>query len=562
MSDTATLEALYRIGELVNRTEDPREALDLILDEIVATFRASSASIALLNPDNGTLRIEVQRGLPRPVVGHELKPGVGITGWVVLHGKPALVPDVSKDPRYLALRDDVKSELAVPLELSGRVIGVVNCDSDRPAAFDEKDVVRLSQLTAEAAKTVRRLWLVRRLNIINARQESLVEAARDLVRERTEPAVVRDLARRGHELFGGAAFAVYTRDGDTLHLGSVDGDLRGSELSPVLEKGDTALGSAISRRRAVSVESAGRTEENLFHKLTPEFHAVSILAAPVVFEEETLGLVALFSQGPHRFSDDDRRLIGTLASLGAAALRNARLYARVFAVEESLREHERLTTLGLIAAEIAHEVRNPLTVIRLLFDSLGIDFPEGDMRKEDLRVIGEKLEHLESIVTRVLEFGRRRAVDDEKFDLAKEAADTLLLMRMKFESARVAAYFDIPAEALPVTGNRGEIRQALLNLLLNAVQVMPDGGAIRVSIVIEPGPAGRLGVIRVSDTGPGIPEHIRKRLFESFLTGRSEGTGLGLSIVKRILRGHEGDIEVEKSDSTGTTFRLTVPLAE
>lgn len=562
MSDTATLESLYRIGELVNRTEDPREALDFILDEVVAKLGASSASIALLNPDNGTLRIEVQRGLPGPAEGRELRPGEGITGWVVLHGKTARVADVTKDPRYLSLRSDVKSELAVPLELSGRIIGVVNCDSDRLDAFSETDAELLTILTAEAAKTVRRLWLVRRLNSLNARQESLVEAARDLVRERAEPAVLRDLARRGHELFAGAAFAVYTLDGDRLRLEICEGDMRGSTLAPAVEKGDTSLGSVISRRRAITVENAGRSEENLFQKLTPEFHSTAILATPVLFEEETLGLVALFSGGRHRFSDDDRRLIGTLASLGAAALRNARLYARVFAVEESLRDQERLTTLGLIAAEIAHEVRNPLTVIRLLFDSLGIDFSENDPRREDLRVIGDKLEHLESIVTRVLEFGRRKAVDNECFDLANEAADTMILLRMKFERARVSASFVRPGDALPVSGNRGEIRQALLNLLLNAVQVMPSGGSIRVAITVEDGPAGPLGVIRVADSGPGIPEPIRARLFESFLTGRSEGTGLGLSIVKRILRGHEGDIEVEKSDAKGTTFRLTVPLAE
>src|SRR6476620_5997191 len=102
MTDTSTLETLYRIGELVNRTEDPGVALDFILDEVVAKLGASSASIALLNPDNGTLRIEVQRGLPRPAVGRELRPGEGITGWVVMHGKAARVPDVTKDPRYLA----------------------------------------------------------------------------------------------------------------------------------------------------------------------------------------------------------------------------------------------------------------------------------------------------------------------------------------------------------------------------------------------------------------------------------------------------------------------------
>src|SRR6218665_1275852 len=174
MSDTATLETLYRIGELVNRTEDPREALDLILDEVVAKLGASSASIALINPDNGALRTEVQPGLPGPAEARELRPGEGITGWVVMHGKPARVPDVTKDPRYLSLRSEVKSELAVPLELYGRIIGVVNCDSDRLHAFSETDAELLTILTAEAAKTVRRLWLVGRLDQFQAPHETLV----------------------------------------------------------------------------------------------------------------------------------------------------------------------------------------------------------------------------------------------------------------------------------------------------------------------------------------------------------------------------------------------------
>lgn len=560
--DAATLDRLYRISGLVNRTEDPGEALRLILDEIVETLGATSASIALLNPDTGGLRIEVQRGLPAPAEAAELKPGQGVTGWVAMHGKPAVVPDVERDPRYHALRPGIRSELAVPMEHLGRVIGVVNCDSDRVCAFTDRDAAFLSLLTNEAVKVVGRLWLMRRLNAMNARLESLIGAAGDLVRSRDESAVLADLAARGLELFGGAACAVYLTDGDRLHLAALSGDLRGSALAPSLDSGDTALGTASKRRKTVQVDHVGRTEEFLFTRLTPALSPTSMLAAPVAFGEETFGLLVLFSGASHRHSDDERRLLGTLASLGASALRNARLYARVFAVEDNLRENERLTTLGLLSAEIAHEVRNPLTVIRLLFDSLNLEFPPGDMRAEDMRVIAEKLEHLESIVTRVLEFGRRRANDAECFDIGAEAADTLLLMRMKFERARVVATLDRPAHALPVSGNRGELRQALLNLLLNAVQAMPAGGEIRVSLSVEPGPSGPHGVIRVADTGPGIPEKIRARVFESFLTGRAEGNGLGLSIVKRILRGHEGDITVERSDATGTVFRLSIPLAE
>ena len=149
---------------------------------------------------------------------------------------------------------------------------------------------------------------------------------------------------------------------------------------------------------------------------SPEFHDLadlpqdpalrSVLAAPMLFEGEVMGVLAIFTDRVRLFDNDEKRLCSALASLGAVALQNSRLYARVFASEESLRKNERLTTLGLLAAEIAHEIRNPLTVLKLLHGGLGLDFAEGDPRRTDMRVIGEKLDQLEAIVTRVLNFAK------------------------------------------------------------------------------------------------------------------------------------------------------------
>src|SRR5580698_486984 len=122
----------------------------------------------------------------------------------------------------------------------------------------------------------------------------------------------------------------------------------------------------------------------------------------MLLEGEVIGVLSIFTDRKRVFDNDEKRLCSALASLGAVALQNSRLYARVFASEESLRKNERLTTLGLLAAEIAHEIRNPLTVLKLLQGGLGVDFAEGDPRRTDMRVIGEKLDELESIVPRVL----------------------------------------------------------------------------------------------------------------------------------------------------------------
>jgi GAF domain-containing protein len=175
--DARVLDCLYRVGAFVNATEDPREALDFILEEIVRTLGASSASIALVEPATGSLRIEVSNGLDADSSGKVIDQGQGITGWVALYAKPQRIPDVSKDPRYVEIRKGIRSELAVPMELMGNVIGVVNCDSDRLDAFSEQDVAFLSLLTNEASKAVGRIWLLRQLRSKAAQLEALVRAA-------------------------------------------------------------------------------------------------------------------------------------------------------------------------------------------------------------------------------------------------------------------------------------------------------------------------------------------------------------------------------------------------
>jgi signal transduction histidine kinase len=117
---------------------------------------------------------------------------------------------------------------------------------------------------------------------------------------------------------------------------------------------------------------------------------------------------------------------------------------------------------------------------------------------------------------------------------------------------------DSPAD-LVVLADKGQLQQALLNLILNALAAMPDGGLL--SIKVEKG-EGRRVVICVRDSGFGIPEELRDRIFESFLTGRKEGSGLGLAISKRILKSHEGDLELLESNEQGTTFRLTLPMLD
>jgi signal transduction histidine kinase len=198
----------------------------------------------------------------------------------------------------------------------------------------------------------------------------------------------------------------------------------------------------------------------------------------------------------------------------------------------------------------------------LLFESLSLDFPDADPRQRDVHIIHEKLGQLESIVTRVLGFGKSQHELHARYNLDKLIEDTLHLVRLKLRQSRIElAFVRDPGDPPHADVNKGQIQQAVLNLLLNATQALPGGGRIEIATTIERCGGHGSAVIRIRDNGPGIDPAIQDAIFDSFLTGRPDGTGLGLSIVKRILKSHNGSVAVEHSGPDGTTMKLTLPLA-
>lgn len=559
------LDALYHISRLVSDTEDAHEALRLILDEVMRVLPANGAFIALVNPDSRRLQVEVIRGLPLESEGLELPPGQGVTGWVALHGKPLNIPDVRVDTRYIKLSDDVRSQLSVPMLLDGAVVGVMSVDSNRVNAFGEPELKILTLLTNEATKVVGRLWLISQLRIKARQLESLITTGQSLVSKLELQAVLDTATQQGLSLMPCRLCAVFllNADGKTLRLAALAG-LKDSptELVENLVLADSVLGSAIRHKKQVEVLSLARTEEHHFTQLLPHSALVSLLVTPIVVDDHAIGALNVYTERHHRFNNDERRIFSTLANLCAVAVQNADLYTRVFASEESLRKNERLTTLGLIAAEIAHEIRNPLTVITLLLDTMDLRFPENDVRAQDLTVIREKLGHLGEIVERVLGFSKSGASLQARWSLGAVIEETLRLLRLKLEQSKVATQLHLPATPLMVDAHKGQLQQVLLNLILNAVQAMPHGGKLHIDLREETKDLAHFAVVTIRDSGPGVPPSLHAQIFDSFLTARKDGTGLGLAICKRILRDHRGDIElVGHPTEKGATFRFWLPKA-
>jgi len=236
-------------------------------------------------------------------------------------------------------------------------------------------------------------------------------------------------------------------------------------------------------------------------------------------------------------------------------VRKAQLYEKIVDAEEQLRQNEQLSALGLLAAEIAHEIRNPLTVVKMLFHSLDLKFPAGDPRAKDAGIIEQKMEQMNRVLDQTLTFARRSEPRVEPADLNALLEDVLLLVRHKLAQHNITLQWQ-RAAGLPLAPlDRTQIEQAVLNLVLNATQAMPSGGTLTIATRAE----GAEVCVTVADTGVGMTPEVQQRLFDPFLTTKPAGAGIGLALVRKIIEAHRGRIEVASAPGQGATFRLFLP---
>jgi signal transduction histidine kinase len=565
-SDSRSLAALYRIATLAGSEEEPRVVMRTILQVAIKAVGGASGDVSLVNPDSGKLEVELANSLDGPTDEDlSMRLGQGITGWVAFHGRPQMVNDVSKDPRYVKLREHVCSELVTPMIASnGQIMGVINIDGDRVDAFTDIDLDLLRLLTAEATKVMSRHWELKNLSGKARQLESLITIGQSLVSQLEPQELYQSITRDARQITGFRSCGLYLHDAETatVRLVAYDGPTPHLQPEGSLALDSCLVASSIHTRKPIEFANVQAGEYVDVFDLPREPGLRSLLATPLIIDQEVIGVLAVFTGEVHRFNNDEKRLLGALSSLGAVALQNSRLYARVFQSEATLRKNEQLTTLGLLAAEIAHEIRNPLTVLKLLFGTLKLDYPEGDPRATDARVITEKLNQLEGIVSRVLSFAKAPSNLHSRWNVVDIVKDTLLLIRLKLAQSNIELTFEPPPAHLIVEGHKGQLQQVLLNLLINATQAMTQGGAITVDLATETPPDGsRMVSINVTDTGPGIPVEMREQIFDSFLSGRPDGTGLGLSIAKRILASHHGDIVLRDTSYEGTTMSILLPLS-
>lgn len=306
-----------------------------------------------------------------------------------------------------------------------------------------------------------------------------------------------------------------------------------------------------------------------------DFQTRSVLAVPLVLEGEVLGcLQALNSRAPEGFDEEDQDLLEALGLQISIAVQNARLNAklsrqieRVERQQEALVQTEKLSAMGQLAAGIAHEIRSPLSAISGYAQLLQRRI-DRDEDQKPLRVIEEAANHINSIVNGLLDFARKEEPESVPLDVHEILEGTLKISEgtlRKFRNVVVERKFQ---EGLPpLTGDRRQLQQVFLQLILNGAQAMPKGGTLVLETFGEAPPgaedSGAIGrvVVLVRDQGVGIPEYHRDKVFQPFFTfGKDEGTGLGLSVCRSIVQKHRGVLTFESEEGKGTTFRAQFPV--
>ena len=241
-----------------------------------------------------------------------------------------------------------------------------------------------------------------------------------------------------------------------------------------------------------------------------------------------------------------------------AEVRDAR--SHLAQTRDHLLDAEKLAAVGRLAAGVAHEIRSPLTSLKLRLFSMQKALGDGPRYQTDIQAMSDEITRLDTIIRNFLDFSRPPAIQVGRHDICLLLEKTVDLLRYRINASRLKLELDAAHDLPPALVDGQQLRQVFINLLNNAVDALPQGGQIDLTAGLETDGAGHpMIVVRVRDNGPGIPAKIRDRVFDPFVSTKKDGAGLGLWIAQRIVAEHKGCLEIESSTERGTVFAVWLP---
>jgi signal transduction histidine kinase len=364
--------------------------------------------------------------------------------------------------------------------------------------------------------------------------------------------VSRKITQVGQQLRGvHEIFSTLRENMDSVMAGLEDGlllftrDARAVMVSPAAEKFLGAPAGHFLGRRVNEIFPLGHPLHAVLHV---EGDELSEIAAET--DLDTIAGTRRVSVSVQAIQENGERM-GALVTL--------RDLDSIESINTQLQVSERLAALGRITAGVAHEVKNPLNSMRLWLENLKESLPpEPDSGSQQaVQVLDKEIDRLDAVVKRFLDFTRPMEIRLEATQIADVLKDVVEIAKPQLQKAKIHVAQLLPIDVPEVYVDRALLKQAVLNLVLNAVEAMPSGGQLRLMLSRR----GEMAEITVGDTGKGIPLENRQKIFQLFFTTRPGGSGIGLASTFRIVQLHNGSIDFTSEVGRGTTFRIELPLA-
>ncbi len=341
--------------------------------------------------------------------------------------------------------------------------------------------------------------------------------------------------------------------------------VRGSKLE--LNRSRNAASRAVLGKKLVFVADTAR-EKGIDHEFVGRFGISSFAIAPLMAKEKVIGVVVVDNALCGRsISTDDLRFLQLFTNQAGMAIENSILYNRLEDANRSLREArenlvqgERLSTIGEMAASIAHEIKGPLVSMGGFARRLERNLPARSIEHDHAATIVKEVQRLEKMLTDILTFSRKTTICYSFCNITDIIEESLVIVAPAFDENSVTVVKNYSRSVISLLGDSQQIKQVFLNLLMNAQEAMKNGGELRITISTARLNGSNAVSIKIADTGGGIPLEALNSIFNSFFTTKEAGTGLGLPIANRIVTNHGGKIQVHNKVGSGVEFNVILPL--
>ena len=542
------LSALNEISAIVSQSLELEDILSAVVDKVKQVMGLDIALIFLLEEDKQELKLITHREVSEDFVAglKGLKVGEGFNGRVAQTGEPLVIEDAAQDPRLTretVKREGMRAEVIVPLKAKGKVVGTLAGAMRESRQFLSEEVELLTTIGSQIGMAIENTRLYQREHL--AAQQAVASE------------------RQYREIFEDAHDAIWIHDshGNIIAANKATEELTGYSSKELLkmnvrnflaEEG-LSLARGIRRKLFLSETVEQPYEQRLIRRDGAE--KIVKLTTNLIREDDRL-------RGFQNIARDVTKEKEMQGKLSAAYRELSESHQQLKESQEQLIQAEKLTSLGQLAASIAHEVNNPLSGVlaytQLLAKKIGGDSIPKEVALGYLSKMEAELTRSTKLIRSLLDFARQSPPEFRQLNLNDVVSRAFDLAAHSAELQHVQVIKELDPSLPNLMADFDQLYQVCTNLFLNAIQAMPQGGKLTIRTSVNDGQLK----IEVQDTGCGIsPENMRK-LFTPFFTTKHEvkGVGLGLAISYGIIQRHHGRIEVQSKKGEGTTFTICLPL--